>query len=484
MRESTMIDIFFVFLAILGLSFLIFIHELGHYWMARRVGMRVETFSVGFGRPLYRWQRDGVNWQIGWLLFGGYVKIAGTETDGKVDPYSVPDGFFGKKPWDRIKVSFMGPFVNILFAFVLFAALWAVGGRTKNFAEFSSRIGWVDPASELYEKGVRPGDEMISYNDVPFHSYKDHLYGPMMGGDHVTIKGAKIDYSTGEQFPFEYKVPTYSHPTDSRLKTAGILTSARYLIYDRLPDGKENPLPEGSPLQGSGIQYGDRILWVDGELMYSQLQLGELLNDGRILVTIQRGGELKLRRVPRVLSKELRPNAEFKEELIDWQHEAGMTQQRFQDLYVLPYNLTHEAVVENELRFVDSDLQAKIFPNTFFSSLEEPLQAGDRIVAIQGKSISRAFELIRDLQKKKVHIVVERDPSLARQVPYQEAEASFNQEIRWEDLDRMANSITKWKAFTSCRRILFIKACSPESPIRFSDDRSCQRKIFFQTNSR
>ncbi|MFN4174342.1 MAG: site-2 protease family protein, partial [Parachlamydiaceae bacterium] len=58
-------------LAILGLSFLIFIHELGHYLMARREGMRVEIFSIGFGKPIFSWMKNGVKWQLGWIPFGG-----------------------------------------------------------------------------------------------------------------------------------------------------------------------------------------------------------------------------------------------------------------------------------------------------------------------------------------------------------------------------------------------------------------------------
>src|SRR5438132_112941 len=107
----TLVSLFYVVLAVLGLSFLIFIHELGHFWMARRVGMRVETFAIGFGKPIFSWIRDGVKWQIGWLPFGGYVKIAGTETEEGNDPFSVADGFYGKSPWDRIKVAIMGPLV-------------------------------------------------------------------------------------------------------------------------------------------------------------------------------------------------------------------------------------------------------------------------------------------------------------------------------------------------------------------------------------
>src|ERR1700704_1985386 len=104
-------SILYIIFAILALSFLIFIHELGHFIMARRVGMRVETFAIGFGKPIFSWEHDGVKWQIGWILFGGYVKIAGQDFDKDKDPYSIPDSFFGKSPLDRIKVAVMGPLV-------------------------------------------------------------------------------------------------------------------------------------------------------------------------------------------------------------------------------------------------------------------------------------------------------------------------------------------------------------------------------------
>src|SRR4029078_5976078 len=113
------VSLFYVVLAILGLGFLIFIHELGHYWMARRVGMRVESFGIGFVRPIFSVMRNGVKWNICWLPFGGYVKIAGMEKEDGKEPEDIPDGFFGKSPWDRIKVAIMGPLVNLVFAFLV-----------------------------------------------------------------------------------------------------------------------------------------------------------------------------------------------------------------------------------------------------------------------------------------------------------------------------------------------------------------------------
>ena len=296
------LSLLYVVLAIFGLSVLIFFHELGHYFMARRVGMRVETFAIGFGKPIYSWERKGVKWQIGWLLFGGYVKIAGQDSDDTRNPYDIPDSFFGKPPIDRIKVAFAGPFVNLVLAFLFFTAIWATGGREKNFAEFTAKIGWVDPQSELYANGLRPGDEIESYNDNPFNSAKDHLYVPMTSSGEVDLKGKQVDYVTHQKTPFAYKVKTYPHPNviEKGIVTTGVLGSANYIFYDKLPKGQENPLPEGSPMLQSGIQYGDRIIWVDGDLIFSSQQLDHLLNDDRVLVSIFRDGNRLLMRIPKV----------------------------------------------------------------------------------------------------------------------------------------------------------------------------------------
>ncbi|MBX9745160.1 MAG: site-2 protease family protein, partial [Chlamydiales bacterium] len=94
-------DLMYILLAIVGLGFLVFIHELGHYWLAKRAGMKIEIFSIGFGRPLISWVFQGVKWQICLLPFGGYVKIAGMQREGKVEPCDVPDGFYSKSPGKR-----------------------------------------------------------------------------------------------------------------------------------------------------------------------------------------------------------------------------------------------------------------------------------------------------------------------------------------------------------------------------------------------
>src|SRR5258708_6229980 len=99
--------------------------------------MRVEAFAIGFGKPIFTWERKGVKWHICMLPFGGYVKIAGMQKEGNQEPSDIADGFFGKTPWQRIKVAIAGPLVNIVFALVVFSVLWFSGGRNKQFTEFT-----------------------------------------------------------------------------------------------------------------------------------------------------------------------------------------------------------------------------------------------------------------------------------------------------------------------------------------------------------
>lgn len=460
----TLVSILYVILAILGLSFLIFIHELGHYYMARRLGMRVETFSIGFGKPIYSWIKDGVRWQIGWLLFGGYVKIAGMDTSEQRDLYTVEDGFFGKRPLDRIKVAFMGPLVNIVFAILAFAALWFLGGREKNFGDYTHKIGWIDPKSELYAKGIRPGDEIISYNGQPFEGAKDHISAPMTSHGDLEVKGYKVDSHAKGKIPFSYTIKPYPHPNalDKDVMTAGILQPANYIIYQQLAKGEANPLPEGSPMQNSGIQYGDRIVWADGVAIYSLQQLSHVLNDAKALLTIQRGQDVFLRRVPRVRVEELKLNPEIREELIDWQFEAQLNGTKIQKLYYLPYNLNNEGLVEGPIKFIDQEKEEEIFSKHPFSSLEQPLEEGDRIIAVDGIAMTHSYEILSHLQQHYVNLIVERDPKLAYIASSQQADALFDQQYKWEDLHQLISKIGIASTPQSSGNLVLLNAIVPK----------------------
>lgn len=433
----------YILLALFGIGFLVFIHELGHYIVARRVGITVEVFAIGFGKAIYEWEHKGVKWKIGWLPFGGYVKMAGTEKKGSIEPYQIPDGYFGKKPWDRIKVAAMGPIFNLVFALLAFTLLWALGGRLKPFSEFSKHIGWVDRSSDVYAQGIQPGDQITTFNGRPFHSFNDLLYGSVLDNQTPVISGLKIDYySEGKTSPFEYTFKSET-PQTGMERAAQIFNTigpASYLYYDRNPDGSPRPLHEGSPLRDSGITYGDRLLWVDGELVFSTRQLIEVLNDGKVLLTVQRGEKTFLTRIPRMkVADVIFPSAQI-EELDDWRHEAGLTL-RVQDLYFIPYNLTAQAVVENSLSYVDANSrQQNAFEQSARSEIEIPLEKGDRILAVDGLHVASSYALLTALQNRHIQIIVQKKnegPSPS----WKEADQAFQNSFDLPALKKMVDSI-------------------------------------------
>lgn len=436
-----------VLLAIFGLGILVFIHELGHYFVAVWMKMKVETFSIGMGSPIIKWKRKDVTWQLGWVPFGGFVKITGMELTKKgkgefIDPYTVKGGFFSKSPMQRIAVVLAGPVANFLLAFILFASIWFMGGREKPFEEFTQVIGWVDPQSELYAKGLRPGDLLKSYDNKPYTSSKDLLYAAIFGGEHVLLKGTHYDWEKGQEGKeFTYEItPYHASKGIEGLMTTGIEANARYLIYDQVGTSGVNPLNEGSPMQNSGIRLQDRLVWADGELLFSMQQLSALINKNYALLTIMRNNEVFLSRQPRVLAADLLLPRSVRGDLEDWQYEAGL-HISFPKLFVLPYVITDQGYVENAISFIDQECQFAAFPLYTYSAIEEPLQAGDKILAVDGVPFTTPAKMLEVLQEHKVHMIVQGGVPLATRVLWKEEDGLFEQEFPIEEINRLAAAI-------------------------------------------
>lgn len=397
-----------ILLAIFALGVLVFIHELGHYYAAKAVGMRVEAFSIGFGRPILKWRVGEVDWQVGWLPFGGFVRIAGmefgkNEKKGEVDPYSIPGGFFSKSPWRRIFVALAGPFANFILAFLLFIVLWFGGGREKPFSEFTHVIGWVDPASELYTMGVRPGDILTEYNGKPYTNSRDLLYAALFSGKKVELKGYHVNWRTGEREPFTVNVAPY--PTEEGIEgmmTTGIKVPARFLIFEK------NGLSylHGSPMEKSGVQPGDQLVWADGDRIFSEAELSNLLNRNYSLLTIERAGERFLTRQPRIPASDLIIPSSLKGELVDVQYELG-SEKEWNELVLIPYKIDHNGVVKGSLSFIDQESEQSA--NSYWQNggtLTSQLKADDRILAIDGKPFTSFSDLLVAMQEHQVNLIV------------------------------------------------------------------------------
>ncbi|MDX6751033.1 RIP metalloprotease RseP [Geminicoccaceae bacterium 1502E] len=159
---------------LLILSVVVFVHEYGHYWVARRNGVRVETFSIGFGPELFgRYDRHGTRWKVSAVPLGGYVKMLGdadaasatadTATAGSAD------SFPAKSVWQRMAIVVAGPAANFLFAIVVLAVLFAVSGRPFTPAE----VGTVQPDSPAAAAGLQPDDRILAVDGAPIESFEN-----------------------------------------------------------------------------------------------------------------------------------------------------------------------------------------------------------------------------------------------------------------------------------------------------------------------
>ena len=146
------------FLFVLGV--LIFVHELGHFLAARRVGVRVLTFSLGFGPKILKFTRGDTEYCISAIPLGGYVKMAGESPD---DPRSgAPDEFMSKSKWERFQILIMGPVMNIVLAVVVLAIVLAQGAEMPAYEDQPPVIGAVKMGSAAERGGIMAGDRIIT----------------------------------------------------------------------------------------------------------------------------------------------------------------------------------------------------------------------------------------------------------------------------------------------------------------------------------
>ena len=144
------------FLAFAGFAMLVILHELGHFWAAKSVGMRVEKFSLFFPPTLFSKRRGETEYAVGLIPAGGYVKISGMNPSEDLPDEVRTRAYYAQPVWKRIVVIAAGPAMNLILAFVLlFAFIFLIGGKTE-----SSEVGVVEknyPAATV----LKPGDRLV-----------------------------------------------------------------------------------------------------------------------------------------------------------------------------------------------------------------------------------------------------------------------------------------------------------------------------------
>lgn len=260
-------------LALLTLPIMILVHEIGHFLAARLMKVRVEEFGIGFPpRMLTLGVRKGVRYTLNWLPFGGFVKMAGEE-----DP-SVEGSLAGKKPWQRLVVLSAGALMNLFLAFALFTGL-AMYGRME---PVSRQVGIyrVEPGSPAAAQGLRPGDIITAVNGRPMAAGEIPLEISLYKGYTVTLDVVRAGR------PFVVQV--YARTDAER----GIQGPTGISLYYYESPVVVQWVQEGSEAARSGLQVGDEIVALDGQAVTSSLALLAYLDQHygqEVELTVQRG---------------------------------------------------------------------------------------------------------------------------------------------------------------------------------------------------
>jgi regulator of sigma E protease len=226
----------------------IFVHEWGHYIVARMCGLKVEAFAIGFGKPIYSWVKNGIEYSIRWIPAGGYVKLPqmltseALEGDNEDEREQLPP----VSPLAKILVAFAGPFMNVMFAFAIATVIYMFGLPMK---VNPSIIGFVDPESAEYAAGVRQDDQILKVDGNPATSW-EQVFNNVIGARTNVIE--IVMDRDGKEITVHLKAEKNE---TIGLKMLNLHPRDRPLIQQVMDD---------SPALASGLKAEDRVVSFDG----------------------------------------------------------------------------------------------------------------------------------------------------------------------------------------------------------------------------
>lgn len=235
---------------IFALGVIIVVHEAGHLLVAKAFGVRVLTFSVGFGRRIWGFRRGETEYQVSAVPLGGYVRLGGEhQEEAKGDPRD----FLSKPRWQRVLVYLAGPAMNVALAVVLFAALFMVGIPATNFPDMPPILGGVAEGSPAAQAGLRRGDRIAAIDGEPMENWQEALMALITSPGRPLRLTMERDGRT-----YQATVTPTRDPRTERGDAAGILPALRPQIIE---------VVAGTPAAAAGFQAGDEIRRVDGSVI-------------------------------------------------------------------------------------------------------------------------------------------------------------------------------------------------------------------------
>ena len=267
---------------IVTLGLLVTFHEFGHFWVARRCGVKVLRFSVGFGRALWKHVgKDGTEYWIAAIPLGGYVKMLDAR-EGEVSESERGQEFTSKPVWQRIAIVAAGPAFNLIFALAAFWLMFTLGKP-----DYAPVLG--APQGLAAEAGFQQGDRIISIDGKPVFTWTgalDDLSGDILVRQPVSI--VVRDSGGGQR---SLRLPLNELPEDLDVGQA----FGKLGLSLHPPAAIAATVVPGSPAASAGLRNGDRIVSVNGTPVASFATLGEQIGkaaeqDPRIRLSIRREG--------------------------------------------------------------------------------------------------------------------------------------------------------------------------------------------------
>lgn len=263
------------FVILLGI--LIFVHELGHFLVARWCGVRVEVFSLGFGKKIFSFKRGDTTYCVSLIPLGGYVKMFGEQ--GSEEIKSEEDkkvSYSHKTPWQRIAIVLAGPLMNFFFAIFIFALISEIGEQTR--APVIADVLSGSPAAQM---GLKAGDRILEVNSNKMKSYEDFQNSLNSAKD--SNISATIESANGEKKNITLIVSSVDNPNIFSLETRlgqieGLLSYAKSAVVGITVD---------SPAYKAGLRTGDEITQVNSQKITRLAELEKIVLNSKQDISIQ-----------------------------------------------------------------------------------------------------------------------------------------------------------------------------------------------------
>ncbi|MEI6092623.1 MAG: RIP metalloprotease RseP [bacterium] len=379
------------FIILIGI--LVFVHELGHFLMGKLCKVKIEAFSIGFGKPLLHKKVGDTDYRISAIPLGGYVKFFGDdEKDGKVDPTLKHLTFYGQPVPKKSLIAFAGPAFNFVLAGILFATVYFIGEPN-----ISTVIGYVEPESVAYNSGLQDADKILSVNGKNVETWTEMDELISLNDESVLLKIKRGEAIKDQMIPLEEGIARNKYgEIVTKHQILGISPNKRSTLLGIVNDSNSTAFK-------AGFRTGDLVTEVDGKKVESWNEFESALSSSGTSVKIKIKREKEKNELELLINK-TPYNAKNTDKVYNVAGTASITD--------------HYYDYANSLGFYPSELFVSDFVKKDSPAVLAGMQKGDRLVAINGK-ILRGFQSLQQIVDKAgkknegLSILVERGTSLA-----------------------------------------------------------------------